>query len=92
VFKVSVQNVRQVRVSANLAKPIGEAELIQTPELSVFSGDSQDSSNSLCQSKARAQAVFCEKSLSAGISTITIVLRGDTPKRIADFQLVVSVY
>ena len=94
VFKVSVQSVKQVRVSANLAKPIGAADknFVETPELYVISGDSQDLNNVLCQSQARAQAVSCEKPLTADIHTITIILRGDGPARIADFQLVVSVY
>ena len=93
VFQVSVENTTRMRVSANLARPAGMTDdnFVKQPQLYVVQGINRNTDQALCQTKPKAQVAFCEMKPPAD-GVYTIILRGDNPKAIADFQLVVSVF
>lgn len=97
VFEVTISGAQQLRVGANFARPmgIGADKLLSQPKLYVIKGNSTAVSTAVdqaaCSSDLEAQAAYCAVE-SPGDGTYTVVLtRGKTDK-VADFQLVISVF
>jgi len=92
-FEIQISATHQLRVGANLGKPIGTTAdgMMSQPKLYVIKGKSNMVSQAVCSSELKSPTAFCAVSSPAD-GTYTIVLtRGDAAK-IADFQLVISAF
>ena len=91
-FQIEIGATHQLRVAVSLGKPIGTSifEVISQPKLSIERADpGAGQAAPVCQSMA--QAAYC--SINSPVDgKYTIVLTSDETTKIADYQLVISVF
>jgi V8-like Glu-specific endopeptidase len=93
VYEVQITNARQLRVGANLGKPInvGLDHLVTQPQLYIVKGSSTSIDGAACSSAVEAQAAFCALDTPTDGTYSVILMRG-VADRVADFQLTISVF
>lgn len=93
IFNIQISGARELRVAVNLGKPIGvgPSAVISQPELAVFRGTSLTKDHIVCARTPEAQVAYCSVN-PADDGTYTVLLSRGTTSKIADFQLVVSVF
>jgi hypothetical protein len=93
VYEVEIASVRQLRVGANLGKPINVSsdQLVTQPQLYIVNGTNTSIDGAACSSTVQGQATFCALDTPADGTYSVILMRG-AANTVADFQLTISVF